>query len=256
MKPKVVIGWGDNGNTRGEFTKSMLDLQLFELKSPAETYELLPALRTSGLYVTENRNQIVRQAMNAGADWLLQLDADESFPPELLRTIMRTADAENRPIVTGIYANIGKMEGDGSFNILNCIYAELPDGQYRALVPPENMQPFQIDAAGTGVLLTHLSVFSRIPAPWFWLYQIEINGHAQFMNEDIGFFRLARDHGFQIWCDPLADVTHWKTIPLLPSTFGSFLRKAEEKKNQLERGTNYTLSADSGSISDTGTKLA
>lgn len=228
MKDKVVVGWPDGGNVHGCFTKSLVALQHFELTNPAESYELLEPLRATGLYVTENRNQLVLQAEQAKADWLLQLDGDEHFSPDLLRTIMRTANERLRPVICGLYANIGYLD-NGTFNVVDMIYAEGPDGRYRPAVPPKDLKPFQVDACGTGVFLAHMSVFKKIEPPWFWLYMHSTpDGQDRFMNEDISFCRILRESGYEIWCDPMAEVVHWKNLPLNASTMREFLARKTE----------------------------
>jgi len=236
-KDKIVVGWPDGGHVHGAFTKSLLAMCFYEAKNPSEFYEFLEPIRATGLYITENRNELVRQALELEADWLLQLDGDETFNPDLLRMLMRTAHPVSRPIVVGPYANIGLVE-NGGFNIVESIYAEGPDGQYRPLATPENQQPFQVDAAGTGVFLTHTSIFKHIPAPWFWLEQIQLaDGRVKFMNEDIAFCRILRENGYKIWCEPLAEATHWKTLPLVGSNMATFLRKGQKFKEEQEAVT-------------------
>ena len=235
MKQKVFIGWPDGGHNDSRFTKSLLDLQRFEFEHPGEDYEILDIDHQSSIYITENRNILVKVAKQLKADWLLQLDGDESFKPELLRMLMQTASAE-RPVVVGLYANVANFceVGEGSFDVVDCIYAEHSNGAYKNIRPPDDLQPFPIDAAGTGVFLAHMRVFEKIPYPWFWNFLIEVTGESepQFMNEDLAFCRLVREHGFPIWCNPLAEVTHWKTIPLTPSTLRQFMNRV--RKTELE----------------------
>ena len=236
MRQRVLIGWPDGGSNSSMFTKAVLDLQRFELLNPSPDYELIDIDHYSSIYIAENRNQLVKLAKKVKADWLLQLDGDESFKPELLRMLMQTADQEAHPIVVGLYSNIANFHevGEGSFDVVDCIYAEQPNGAYFNARPPEDLQPFKIDAAGTGVFLTHMRVFDVIEEPWFWLDYIHVKGaeKPQFMNEDLAFCRVAREHGFPIWCVPLAEVTHWKTIPLVPSSLRHFM--AMKRKAQLE----------------------
>jgi hypothetical protein len=233
MKERVLVGWPDNGNVYGGFTKSMLSMQHFELTNPSERYEFLEPIRSSGLYVTENRNELIRQAQEMKADWLLQIDGDETFNPDMCRIIMRTADKDTRPVVVGIYSNIGFMDNAG-FNVVDCIYAEGKDGQYRNLKPPENLQPFAVDAAGTGVFLVHMSVYEKIASPWFWLEMIQLpDGKVKFMNEDIAFCRIMREAGYKIYCDPMAEAVHWKTLPLVASTLGKFITNSVKESERL-----------------------
>jgi predicted O-methyltransferase YrrM len=173
---------------------------------------------------------LVKDCKTLGADWLLQIDSDHSFQPNLLRIIMRTANKDTRPIIAGLYSNVGNMDqGDGKFDVVDCIYGEAENGQYRVATTPVNMQPFKVDAAGTGIFLTHLSVFDKIEYPWFWLALFQNpDGSEQLMNEDIAFCRAARAKGYDIWCDPLASATHWKTLPLIPSTARVFMNHAKD----------------------------
>jgi len=211
------------------FCESLLGLQAFETLDPAEDYAITQFSSRSGLYVQENRNKLVKALLSEGADWLLQLDGDESFQPYLLRQLMQTADAEVKPIVVGLYSNLGGTDAMGGTQVINCIYAEAEDGRYRAVDPPETLQPFEVDAAGTGVMLCHRSVFEAMEYPWFWVDLFEhSDGTRQMMNEDLGFCRAARCAGFPIWCNPQAEAAHWKVLPLLPSTMRGFLKNADQ----------------------------
>lgn len=234
---RVYIGFPHGGKVDGAFAKSLLDLQRFEDKHPNNDYELVDISYSASLYIEENRNNLVRMAQHMKADWLLQLDGDETFDPMLLRMIMRTANKETRPIIFGLYANVGDLDsdGNGSVTLLDMIYDEAPDGTYIGIVPPDNMQPFRVAAAGAGVMLTHMSVFDKIEYPWFTVAYISPEGQdRQFMNEDICFCRVAREAGFNLWCDPLVQVTHWKTVPIMPSLLRNILGKAKEFKASLE----------------------
>ena len=238
-KPTVMIGFPDGGSTSAMFTESLAKLVWYELSEPSAHYTLIgPPKHASSIYIQENRNDLVRKAQQAKADWLLQIDADESFEPTLLRQLMQTAlqDPETiRPVVVGLYSNVANIGdiGDGSFDVVDCVYAETSNGAYRNVRPPENLQPFTVDAAGTGIFLTHMSVYETIGYPWYWCDLIQVTGKPapQFMNEDLAFCRVLREHGYTIWCDPLAEVTHWKTIPLMPSTLRHFM--AMRKKSEL-----------------------
>lgn len=233
-RDKVFVGWPDGGSVNARFALSMINLHRYELMEPSGQYEVMEPGHDSSIYIQENRNALVRRAKFHGADWLLQIDADESFQPNLLRQIMKTADKITRPIVVGLYANIGRV-GENNVEVIDCIYREAPDGQYMTINPPDDMQPFQVDAAGTGIILTHMSVFEKMKYPWFWcdLFQDPNKEEPQFINEDIGFCRYARDNGYEIWCDPLAEAVHWKTVPLSPSTLRKFIKDAWNAKESM-----------------------
>jgi GT2 family glycosyltransferase len=233
-----MVGWSDNGSVHGIFAFSLLRMQQMELALPSDEYDFVMPQRTSGLYVQQNRNELVKTLLDSDADWLLQLDGDESFRPELLRMMMRTASENFRPIVVGLYSNVSSIDAsgvDGGIMINNMIYGETEHGEYMPIEPPEDLVPFEVHAAGTGVMLVHRRVFETIEEPWFWveMFQSPAKADWQFMNEDIAFCRKAREAGFKIWCDPLAEVVHWKTMPLMPSTTRTYLKEADRVFSEM-----------------------
>jgi len=233
MKQKVAIGFPDGGSVSGAFALSLVKLFKYEIENPIEEYELLQPLRQSSLYIQNNRNELVLDAQFLKADWLFQIDGDHNFEPDLLRRLMKVGSLE-KPIVVGLYSNISKAVG-GSVVVVDCIYREVENGQYQTVSPPDNMQPFQVDAAGTGIFLTHMSVYDKVQFPWFWveLFQDPSKDRPQPMNEDIAFCRAARSAGLPIWCDPSSEAEHLKTIPLLPSTMRKFLETAWATKEGM-----------------------
>jgi hypothetical protein len=236
-KQKVMIGYPTGGSVHPAFTKSLVDLVHFEDTSPDDNYELSWVEYSASLYVQENRNILVTKARMMGADWLLQIDTDESFEFHVLRQLMKTADKDKRPIVFGLYSNVSQApaQAEGSFLVIDMIYRETEKGDYESIVPPTDLRPFRVDAAGTGMMLTHMSVYDKIAKPWFELCYIWVAGQddPQVMNEDIAFCRLAREAGYQLWCDPLAEARHHKTIALLPSTFRHFMERAKQVESEM-----------------------
>lgn len=239
MKPRVVIGYPCGGSVHPAFTKALLGLQRFELTNPSPDYELAAIEYSASLYVQENRNNLVQWAIDDKHDWLLQLDTDESFEPTLLRQLMTTAmSGEPRHIVFGLYSNITQApaQAEGAYYHIDMIYREIASGEYMSMTPPTDMRPFMVDAAGSGILLTHMSIYQKIAYPWFWLEMIIPSNKTkpQIMNEDIAFCRAAREAGYQLWCDPLAEAKHYKTLALTPSTFRHFMERARQVEAEMK----------------------
>lgn len=236
---KVMIGYPVGGAVHPAFAKSLLDLQRFELTTPSPDYTLVDIEYSASLYVQENRNNLVEWALEKQVDWLLQLDTDEKFQPTLLRQLMNTANADTRPIVFGLYSNVqpAPAQAEGAYYHVDMIFREVETGEYMTINPPSDSKPFRIDAAGSGILLTHMSIYKRIAYPWFWLDMIQPLGKTrpQIMNEDIAFCRAAREAGYPLWCDPMAEAQHFKSIALLPSTFRHFLERAREVEKEMQR---------------------
>jgi SAM-dependent methyltransferase len=235
MKQRVLIGVPAGGSVHSVFLQSLTRLQRWELENPNDKYELVDIVVRSGLYIQENRNHLVKDMRDMSCDWLLQLDSDYGFEPNFLQMIMRNADAEKFPMIFGLYSNIGSYSGTGSVEVVDCVYREMPDGKYQSINVLDNGQMIEVDAAGTGLFLSHKSVYDKIPEPWFSVeYFQNTDSTIQMMNEDLSFCRVARHYGLHIWCDPMAEAFHYKTIPLLPSTMRSFVKNIQDMKRYVE----------------------
>jgi hypothetical protein len=240
-KPLVQVAFPVGGSCHPAFTKSIADLVRFECLNPSEEYDAvtLPVEYSSSLYVQENRNLLVELARDRGAEWLLQVDTDESFEPHALRWLMESAVRCQAKIMYGLYTNVqlGPAPAEGSFFVVDMIFREVASGEYQNIVPPTDSRCFEVDAAGSGMLLTHLSIFEKLEYPWFWLDLILPVGkiRPQVMNEDISFCRLAREAGYKLWVNPLVEARHYKTVALLPSTFRHFLSRAQQVQEEMRR---------------------
>lgn len=237
IKDKVLVGFPVGGSCHPAFTKSLCNLQKYELLNPSDDYEILDIEYSASLYVQENRNILVELAQNAGANWLLQIDTDEEFEPIALRQLMKSANKEHYPIVSGLYSNImkGNAEAEGYYYHMDMVYREIGTGEYTNLLIPSDSHPFEVDAVGSGFLLTHMSIYDRIEYPWFWVELIKPTGKArpQIMNEDIAFSRVVREAGYRILVDPRVEIVHYKSIGLSPSTFTHFINRAEQVEKEM-----------------------
>lgn len=233
---EAVVGWCDSGGTHGAFALSMLGLQQYELEEPDSDYRLLGVLRTSGAYVQVNKNLLVSRFLASEADWLLQIDCDESFSPSLLRDLMRCADADEHLVVSGLIANVHAYPDDvaeGGVIVANNVYRETEEGLYEPS-RVDGFAPSAVDAVGGGALLVHRRVFEALDEPWWWLEWFkadEKDGH--FMGEDLAFCRRVREAGFTILLNPLAEIVHWKTLPMTPISENSFHVSAAAAKQSM-----------------------
>lgn len=236
MKQKILVGWIDGGSVRGEFAHSLLDLYKCELQSPSDDYEIIDVVRATGSHIEENRNHLVLTAQSVQADWLLQIDSDMTFGSDILKIMMKIAD-DTKKIITGVYANVSAFHGDHYDVIADSVYGESPDGTYFSASSNGSIEPFIVDACGAGILLTHMSVFEAFEYPWFELVRFSNTTtvlEPQLMTEDIVFCRKARECGFQIWCHPLVETVHWKTLPLVSSNIKKFMEQSYKIKDEMD----------------------
>lgn len=72
-------------------------------------------------------------------------------------------------------------------------------------------EPFECRLIAGGAFLVRTEVFRSIPWPWFrWVFARD---HILF-SEDFYFARAARNHGWELWCEPRIVLEHVRTCPL------------------------------------------
>lgn len=152
----------------------------------------------SSSFLVGGRNEQIRLALTTSAKWILMLDADMTFEPDLIARLRRHATPDR--IVGG----------------LCCTATGLPvmfgfDGQRIESWTPGALVP--VLATGGACLLIHRSVFERLPAPWFFMTR---EGHQ--MDQDQQFLRYARLAGIDVAVDTSTVLGHVKKRALYPSS--------------------------------------
>jgi hypothetical protein len=129
------------------------------------------------------RNNGVRLAQEFDAHYLLFLDSDMMFPEATLwRLLMHRQDIVGATYTKRVppYSTLG--------TVLPGEVAQMPSGLIEMARIP------------TGCLLIKMSVFEKLPRPYFRFDANEETGDI--IGEDYIFCDRARAAGFRIWCDP------------------------------------------------------
>lgn len=199
----------------------------------------LAVLGREGSVITNQRNALVDTALEIGADYLLQIDADMQFPPEsLLRLLGHEKD------VVGAFYNkrVAPYETLGRL--------ELPEGTSQETAQAIVNKGGLLEASQMpgGMVLTDCNVYRSLTWPWYfesyhrpgdgvetfkemmrdhyptqvpkevldeivkneafaaWLrhnakLEEESKSSRFYTSEDYGFSRKVRRYGFKIWCD-------------------------------------------------------
>ncbi|HEY1605070.1 MAG TPA: glycosyltransferase family A protein [Allosphingosinicella sp.] len=109
----------------------------------------------SSAILPQARNVLVAQAREWGADWILWIDADMTFPPDTLSRLL----ARNVPVVG---ANcVRRQTGQPS----TAYIGQTPVATTEEKVRSGSVE--QVSALGLGLCLTNTSIFERLPEPWF-----------------------------------------------------------------------------------------
>jgi len=137
------------------------------------------------------RNQLVLAAHELKADWILWIDNDMEFPADGLTRLV----AHGKDIVGAFYSR-----KTPPFTTVGHLVGALPD-----FARPGPVGIRQADRIGCGFLLTRMSVFERVPAPWFfesfdWSTRSPENVIGR-VTEDTNFLIKAFALGLQAWVD-------------------------------------------------------
>jgi hypothetical protein len=142
--------------------------------------------------VDRARNLAVDKAREAQADWLIQIDNDQTVNSPL--DILAEANAASFDIVS---VSCGILTAEGAFRP-NCDFAAETVGNFR-----------RVTAAGAGVLLIRSAVWQKFP-PKAALFE-----WSAAAGEDVHFCRLAQSAGFKLWTHASL-AGHLKTVDLTP----------------------------------------
>jgi hypothetical protein len=207
----ISLGWCDPGTTDGEFTVAGMML------AAARTARLGPVIRVEGAcLISKLRNQIASTFLDRStAEWLLMLDADEVLSVPAFDALLAAADADERPIVAGLY--FGAFDtGDAYPTPMPMIFRRDESGGYQPVRDYPAGDVIEVDAAGTGCLLIHRRVLEAMrerhtvdEGPDFcWFIDGPVQG--QWVGEDIAFCMRAAMQGYPIHAATAATLPHRK----------------------------------------------
>lgn len=153
-----------------------------------------------GSLVYNARNELARQAIKSEADWVLWLDSDMVFEPDLLKKMLKVCEENDIDFLTGLcfrrkppytptlFDRLDKMEHGASYTTIMSV----PEGR------------FKVGGCGfAGVLMSTdvlLSVAARFGGRMF--------DPMEGFGEDVSFCWRARQCGYEIWCDSDIELGH------------------------------------------------
>ena len=165
-----------------------------------------------------NRNIIAKKFLDSDCDYLLSIDSDVVPTTNPLKLIEHGVD-----IVGGVYPT-WKDE-----NYLWLAVWRDTDGSYKQYVLSERKGLKEVDALGTGCLLTSRKVIEALPAPFVDKVRDEIGDRE--LGHDLYFCLRAKDRGFKVYADFDIVCDHVKELPLIPviNTINEAFKEGYEK---------------------------
>jgi len=218
-KGKLMIGYPSSGSVDIDFMNSLITFQ----KSDFHKWNLmLGGISATGCLLDDNREKIIEGFLDHKPDnpseyppeWLVCLDTDIAFKPEIIYGLYEAADPIERPIVTaGYFTWIS-----GQFTI--CWMRKSPKDNGCVTLTEVKTEVQEIDACGMGCCIIHRSVFEKIKAKydhdaWTWFGRepaqlLRLNGNRTHLGEDVSFCKRAQSVGAKIWGHGGLQVDHMK----------------------------------------------
>jgi hypothetical protein len=101
--PKVALGYCF-GTLHWPFVKSKDALREYDIQRMArgELPTVHYQIPQAGLYIDHNRNRVVEKFMEADAEWLLQIDTDIEFPPDIVETMLAVAGRDKKILAASV----------------------------------------------------------------------------------------------------------------------------------------------------------
>lgn len=141
------------------------------------------------------RNDLVKRMKG---DWLLQLDCDHLFEPDLLARLLLRLDKYDIDVLTGLYTYKAPPHAPVLFHT-DADGVTRPMGGW-----DEKADIVEVDSAGAGCLLVKRSVFERIVRE---THELPFDLRPK-LTEDHSFFARLKECGIKAYCAPLVESHH------------------------------------------------
>lgn len=196
-----MIAFPDAGDVRAD---TAVALVAAAIRCPA----IRAVVHHSSPRVPAARNQLVREFLASGLEWLWFVDTDMTFAPDALETLLGAADPEERPVVGGLCFGLDGLE------VHSTLMRKGRDGITYDLAltwPPDQL--VEVDATGAACLLIHRGLLERLraacPAPHHW-FADEVHAGID-VGHDLVFCERVKALGARVFVHTGVRVGHLKT---------------------------------------------
>ena len=174
----------------------------------------LRLVSTSSCYMDKMRDDLVVAARRHNPDYILWIDADQTYPPETPEVLMNHIDS-GKSIVGGLTP----QNMTGGSNVYDFVHNEGILVR-RDIIPGKGLH--KIYAMGMGGVMTKPEVFEKLDLPCFTMrWDSKLNRNP---GEDVQFYVNCKKAGIDVWCDSDLVFGHIATRSLV------FVAKEEEEK--------------------------
>ena len=148
------------------------------------------------------RNSLVSRFLG---DWLVMMDTDHRFDPDIIARLVRTADDSGVDVLSAVY----QMKNAPHVPVLFQWVGDSPKGLQPLATWPKEAKVLQIGSAGAGCLFVRRSVFDRLAE----------QGGGPFdkigiFSEDHSFFKRCADAGIPCYAAMDIQSNHLRVVPV------------------------------------------
>ena len=147
-----------------------------------------------GSLVYTSRNELAKAAMKNDVDYVLWLDSDMVFDPDLMERMIKTMREQDVAMLTGLYFRRTSPYTPVLFDELKPTGKGWKFSDFEK-IPDHGL--FEVGGCGFGCVCMDAEVLIAVQAKHGYLFHPMNNG-----GEDISFCWRARDCGYKIMCDP------------------------------------------------------
>jgi len=214
--PRIGIGHVTDEHISHLFYSSMLGLLAY--RAPMIRNRVLVAQGDAG-HLDVGRNKVAQEFLKTGLNWLLWIDTDMAFQPREFDLLCDSVDANERPMVSGLYYTQGERR---PVAFRNAFHPE--DGMMHAdaIEEPDEDGLVEVDGVGFGFVMVHRTLLERVseefgPAhphrPWFDCS--DFGPYQEPPSEDLSFCHRVRALGVPIYVHTGARVGHIKNFVMM-----------------------------------------
>ena len=174
-----------------------------------------------GSLIYNSRNELARQAIKMGADYVMWFDSDMQFQPDTLKRMLSIMEANDLDILSGVYYRrvppytpvlFEKLEMDSNQHCEHLSMAKVPDGL------------FEVEAIGFGCVLMTTSVLLDVIAKFRDAFS-----PIGRVGEDLSFCIRARECGYKIFADSSIQLGHCSHSIVTKEFFEAYTKSKETK---------------------------
>ena len=154
--------------------------------------------------VYDARNKLAEDAIKTGADYVLWLDSDMQFAPDLMERLAGHMDngidyvsglyfKRRFPVIPLIYDKVEIVDDDGKTKGVTQTYADYPRDSL-----------FEIAGSGFGAVMTSTKLLKEVTDA----YGAPFDPIPSVLGEDLAFCWRAKQLGYKLFCDSSIKVHH------------------------------------------------